>query len=177
VYVNGGSKHTARDRYIVASVHNDYAVVRKLVGKFRSKGYDVKLSELYPVTSSSAWPLKPPDLHPQESDEESDIGEPPGLHNLHYGAPIPHEIPDEDINIHPQIEDPDGDVMHRRPPDDLDQDVIQDQVAMPDNEYRDNMLPESDSDSDVSKESSPLGEHPRRTRRPPGWMQSGDWDV
>lgn len=50
---NEGDKHTARDKYIIVSHNNEYLSIRKLIGnQFRSKVYEVKPSEIYPVPIS-----------------------------------------------------------------------------------------------------------------------------
>ena len=55
VYIKSeGGKHTARSRYIVVDVSDDYRTLQKLAkSTLRSKKYQLKLSEVYPVQSEN----------------------------------------------------------------------------------------------------------------------------
>jgi hypothetical protein len=61
VYIKAdGSKHMARNKYIVASVIDGFVFIRKLVGsQYRSKVYKMKPAELYHVPFSSVSSLLP----------------------------------------------------------------------------------------------------------------------
>lgn len=55
VYVKSeGSKHTARDRYLVTALSGEFVLARKMIGsQFRSKEYKLKPTEIFPVPSNT----------------------------------------------------------------------------------------------------------------------------
>ena len=55
VYIKGdGDKHKARDRYLVTDCDDTFVTVHKLIGsQFRSRGYQLKYSEVYKVPCAS----------------------------------------------------------------------------------------------------------------------------
>lgn len=55
VYIKGdGDKHNARDRYLVTDCDDTFVTVHKLIGsQFRSRGYQLKYSEVYKVPCAS----------------------------------------------------------------------------------------------------------------------------
>ena len=68
-----GSKHIARDRYLITSSDDDYVYGKKLVGsQFRAKSYKLKRSEVYPVPNNIPVTRTPVDKSPSVSDYDSD---------------------------------------------------------------------------------------------------------
>jgi hypothetical protein len=111
IYIKGdGSKHVARDKYIVTNTDRDHLFARKLVGsQFRAKSYELKYTEVYPVSVKCLPPLShacnPAGLNtdPYASDTSgsgtAEEDEPPPIEPLvHAHAPL--QAPDEDSDEH-----------------------------------------------------------------------------
>lgn len=91
-------KTKARDKYLITTLSDDRCQVRKFTkSQFRSKVYDVKLSDCYPVTSTTlARPVPGPVrgmIDHSDSDSEPDTSQPVKLqpHADQLGpVPVPH---------------------------------------------------------------------------------------
>ena len=52
--INDGDKTQSREKYIVTSINDEWCQIRKLShNQFRTKVYDMKLSEVFPVTKQA----------------------------------------------------------------------------------------------------------------------------
>jgi hypothetical protein len=164
-----GTKHTARERYIVMSVDGAFATVKKLTGsQFRSKDYKVKACEMYsvPCTISSDMSNKFRHSDPYSSDSSLDSVDitPASIVNQQPAPPADirsrSPSPTNDVAGNNQIvpEDPQGNVMRRRPPREL--------SPLPDPEYGIQDL------QNTVKYKRPL-----RERKCPKWMQTGEWET
>jgi hypothetical protein len=125
-----GTKHTVRDRYIVMSLDGEFAIIKKLVGsQFRSREYKVKASEMYlvpcaisPHISNEISHSDPYDTYDSDSSLDS-VDNAPGFGEDQYQAPAveirarsPSPINDVASDIQVVPEDPQGNVLQKRPP-------------------------------------------------------------
>jgi hypothetical protein len=157
VYIKAdGSKHVARERYIVTSVGTQFVTVRKLAGsQFRAKEYHLKTSEIYPVPCSFT----------------------PGLHrDVVHGPPSSDGDTSEDQQSNYSSSDSD-DSDHSVPP------LLTDHANYEsDNSIDEQSIPSGNSVPEPEDEDEDLGNvdtglHPRRQRCPPAWMKSGVWNM
>jgi hypothetical protein len=94
-------KTKSRDKYIIVSIHSPWCKVRKFTtAQFRSRTYDIKLTECYPISSTVLGGalrgpirgLDPPHRPEHTSDSSSDEEQCDTLdekeHNVHNG-PVP----------------------------------------------------------------------------------------
>jgi hypothetical protein len=73
VYVKDeGSKHKARDRYIIVKLDEKYASIQKFGDKFMARQYQVPLSQLFPASST---PVQEQDDDAHSSDDEDSSDE------------------------------------------------------------------------------------------------------
>lgn len=190
VYIKGdGSKHIARDRYIVTAVGDEYVTVKKLVGsQFRAREYHLKTCEIYPVpcsfTPGRSCITNNANLSSDSEDsneasaslmEQSSTDSEDSVHsmpppvidraqlpagNVHEPLPLPGEDSVSDDDAS-GIDDAAGNVMHRRPP-------------------REHIVELEHEDLDIPPQVPPAGAIPRRPlrrRHRPAWMLSGEWDT
>ena len=172
VFVKGdGSKHTGRDRYIVASCSDGFVLIKKLVGsQYRAREYKVKPSDLYHVPYDSVPPhaygycnanTDPYATYSSESEEESvcvvDQGGSDYQNNTDNDSSVDEEAGSYgSVNDSEQSSDgyesEESHVSHTASSSD-------NELAGPPNV----VLPEQNRGS--------------RQRRPPAWVQSGEWEV
>ena len=144
-------KTRARDKYIVTSVSGIQCQIRKFTKtQFRSKTYDVKIADCYPVLSNSLAQftpgpirgLDPPDTSESDTDSEAD---PHGI-PLAYPAPgLPPPPP----------------AMVNQPP------LPPDIVTPPTDDHTTPEVIDTNQNTPPSR--------PTRTHKAPSWQQSGDW--
>ena len=88
-----GTKHTARDRYIVTSCTHDFVTVKKLVGsQFQSKEYKLKYSEIYCVPCAALTRTQVP--HTRSSPYDSESSEESNADDLPMPRPDLAYLPD-----------------------------------------------------------------------------------
>ena len=143
-----GSKHTARDRYIITAVSESFLTVQKLSGsRFGKKQYQVKPSEVFRVPSMVNE--RAPIAHsadPFESDNSSNTD------TDFVTAPRSRHSTDTDSS-------------------DLDSEPANDPPLAP-------LLPPLDNPPNVDLAGDQHNQNrPQRNRAPPMWIQSGDWDT
>ena len=82
VYIKGdGDKSKARERFIVTKINGDSCTLQKIAkSQFRSKPYQLKLTEVYPVTSEI--PLVLNSFSSEDSDSDTEV-----IHSNHDDAP------------------------------------------------------------------------------------------
>ena len=146
-------KTRARDKYIVTSVSGTQCQIRKFTKtQFRSKVYDVKIGDCYPVISnalaqSPPGPIRGLDLHDiPESDSDSDT-------DSNHGLPPDYQ---------PSVLLPASPVMELQP-------ALPPDIVMP--PVRDSLAPAT---VDICSRTDPLS-RPLHTHKAPSWQQSGDW--
>ena len=107
--ISDKDKTRAREKYIVVSKSGEWCKVRKFTrNQYRSKIYDVKLSEVYPITKSCHNTELPEEAVPLSHSSKSDelIDEP----SVHCPSPLPSQEDvsssesenEEPVNIRPQ---------------------------------------------------------------------------
>lgn len=154
-----GTKHTARDRYIITACDPEFVSVQKLLGsKFRSKTYKVKPTEVYKVFSpqisleSCASYSSPYDQPTSDSDSDCDEtldpchnstlsqapGQPVESPLFHTGVDVPYATPS--TAPHPT-----------RPPETNSIDSVPETLALTGRSYR--------------------------PRKPPAWMTNELWQL
>ena len=179
VYVKGeGDKTKSRERYIVIDILGDSCTLRKLSkSQLRSKSYQLKLSEIYPVLSELPAEYPSP---ADDSDTDSDILEDNvtvGSSNQTAGIDLP--ITNDNSDSLPPVDDAhveagiDGSIDHADTPSEVDQNVNQEAVMSEDLDATiaydfDEGLP-SDVGSDARRSS--------RKSVKPSWMRSGDFVI
>jgi hypothetical protein len=184
-----GSKHKARDRYLVTACHEEFVTVNKLVGpQLRSKGYKMKYSELYKVpcvqlpkpppqdtyhsdtsdTSTACEPVlnESDNLLNSSSDSDSDVAASGGLHKL-----ITHHDPAKPVQEPLDLEEADSQSNN----------ALQLDISLPGTSTPlDHVGSEDDatniSETDISRKDIPK-EPNARTRNPPVWLSSGEWQL
>ena len=144
-----GTKHTARDRYIVTSCTHDFVTVKKLVGsQFRSKEYKLKYSEIYCVPCAALTRTQVP--HTRSSPYDSESSEDSNADDLPMPRPdlayLPRPRSPSEVPQYDQPASPSSPTLH---------------------------AVESTSFQDHKEHSS----RPTRSHNPPSWMQSDDWSF
>ena len=164
VYIKSeGDKTRARDRYLVVDVKEDSCVVQKLLkSTLRAKQYQLKLTEVYPVSPERIEiPGEIRGLEPIEVEEEYD-------HEIVSEAQI---IPASTVDY----------VQYEVPVS-----AEHDSAVIPDEESREDLVSPAEVEQelpdvveDLPQIEVPVREH-RRSRRQvnkPAWMQSGEYEV
>ena len=150
VYVKeDGTKHVARDRYIVTACNSDFITAHKLVGtQFRSKEYQLKYSEVYPVPCATipSHAHLPPRTSPYDSDssEESEVS--------------------VDITVRPDITV----LPHARPPPERDR--------SPQSSTNPGTNQTAPSRSTPSADAN-ITSRSQRFHRKPAWMRTDEWQY
>ena len=169
---NDGTKHTARDRYIVASCNEGFVLIKKLLGsQFRAKQYKVKPEELYHVPYRyEPWDVPnyrahdPYTCNSCSDDSDHDHSDDSSIPSNH---PTPHIAIDEPIDPVDHPPDPENVVDPAAEPDDLPQD--------PEN-HDQSSSGSSSSDSDIDDENPTVVlTKSSRPHQRPKWMQSDQW--
>ena len=97
---NDGDKHTARDKYIVTQLEDNKVFAKKLVGfQFRSRVYELKLSEVYKVPSAPSPDISlhnpmvksNPYCSDPSDDNQSDIDD--AEDHVNPSTPKPFQVP------------------------------------------------------------------------------------
>jgi hypothetical protein len=166
---NDGTKHTARDRYIVGSVEEEYVLIRKLLGsQYRNKQYKVKPCELYPVPYRYE-PREVPNYvaHDRyESDSTSADSYRSDDSDDNY-LPIPHIAEDPIVDPVDHPPDPDNDFVNP-PAEHLN-------LPLGPVDHDQPSTGSSSSDSDTNDEDPNVVLANPRVRRRPNWMHSDEW--
>ena len=195
VYIKSdGSKHVARDRSIVTSLQGTFACVKKLRGsQFRSKTYEVKACEIYPVPSAVP-PLQNvhlPSLRDSDSSDDchgvdSDVEPQEPIEAVEFDMRAHSPLP---IDLAPEVDEAPDDQPVLVSDDDLLHDVgngIVDNLS----DHQDHSMSDAptDDDSDQNDQRMPFDpqggvmhrrppRYPQRDKKPPLWMTSGHYDF
>ena len=171
VYIKeDGDKNKARERFLVTKIVGDSCTLQKIAkSQFRSKPYQLKLSEVYPVTSDIPAVL---DYFPADSDSDSEdsvIDRTDAVDNLIIETPSHTEKlnnnPVPDVIDVPPVEEQsinyDGPVVEGC-------DVV---ASLPEavDVVSENIVDDRGSSPCISRKKS------SRTSKPPNWMVSGDF--
>ena len=184
---NEGSKHTARDRYIVTECDERFIVMHKLAGsQFRSKSYKLKYTEVYKVPCAQLPLLKPLETgydSLDSSDSSDDDGGDYSSHHSSHSSSVEYEDAPQDAPTGAVASDDPGDSDIQQQTDDSDIPSASDsEDSLSDNSVEnplDHIAIQGDDTSQSSSdaESVDSGANLRRNRNPPAWMQSGEWDL
>ena len=160
-----GAKTNARPKYIIVDIVGDLYKIRKFtLSQFRSKTYEVRASDCYPVTPSPMISTDEPirGINPPDDDSESDCESTAQL-DIELNS-----INDQHPPISPVLTE-----------------VVQDEYAFTDIEPDElqplDMLhasPHTAPSPETNSQSSSLNETPSRlprSRQAPAWQRSGDW--
>jgi hypothetical protein len=184
VYIKGdGDKTKSRERYMVTKIAGDSCTLQKIAkSQFRSKPYQLKLTEIYPVTSELPTNLIPFPDDDSDSDAETAsvpntcVGSPtvenPAVINndtdsvmLHDGNDLNPQISADNSYMVPQEDQSSPPVTQEQSLCDVDLDatIAYDLVDLP-------SLVVDNNNPQGSRRSS-------RTSKPPSWMKSGDFVI
>ncbi len=153
-----GTKHTARERYIVTGCNKQFITLNKLTGnQFRSKKYHVKYSDVYKVPCVKIPRYSPQDIFESES-SVSDSDHALSDNNVHSDS--------EDINN--PFQDQVGDYTSDSNPS-PNEDNLQDDLNTNNNGQNDT--------NNEHVEPIDNGGPSVRHRYPPSWMRSGQWEM
>jgi hypothetical protein len=168
VYVKvDGSKHSARDRYIVSSCTPDFVHIQKLIGsQFRSKEYKVKRTEIYPVPYHGPPPLTAhQDSHldvSSSSDDDADQGDKSAIIQ-------PHALTDMSDFSEDESYQSDNHSTHS-------QSVHSGYNSREDLSDIDNTSNNSGGDA-VDSQNTAVPVKSTCQHRQPSWMRSDDWEM
>ena len=114
IYIKSeGSKNSCRDRYIVVDMDDEHCIVQKFVkSQLRSKRYQLKLTEVYPVIPDSI--VIPGDIRGLEEDDTDDVPamdvivSPQILHEAHVDRPSidDRSLTSQDDRFHTHVNRP-----------------------------------------------------------------------
>ena len=161
VYIKcDGNKHKARERYIITSLHSDYVTAKKLTGtQFRSRQYQLKLTEIYPVPGSCLDG------------------------NLHSNDPYGSSSGDEDFETLETLP-PDNVLEHNENNADIIPNAIEETLPTDLDTHQDDSLSSvdtiphhSDHSDEGLKDTDSVRPPGTRLRHPPQWMDSDVWDL
>ena len=181
VYLKSDKEKTrSRDKYIVVNIDSVSCTVRKFTSsQLRSKTYCVPLTDIYPVLSNtltSGLPLHGPTHSSDTVGHTCDDAHVTPSH-IQVQPHHPHDI----VPYLPPAPPPEIVLPPDPPPSEVTRDSPSREVpceSLPvdrDTTYMPDISP-TDSESDSDAECSATGRTPR-IKRPPAWVQSGDWDL